>query len=110
MQDGKTVQQGFAARREFHEHFAMIQVAVLSTYGAEVHQAIDQLNRAVMAKTKQVGERSNRRTRAFRQSFHCEQKLMLLGFNALGAGRFFAEAQKLADAVPKFGKPSKSNV
>jgi hypothetical protein len=34
---------------------------------------------------------------------------MLLGFYALGAGRFLAEMQELPDSVPNLSKPTKAS-
>jgi len=83
-------------------------MAVLATHSASFHQAIDQFHRAVVADTKLLGKRSDGWTSALRKSLYCKQDLVLVGFDSFGAGCFFAEVQKLPDAVTELGELPKA--
>ena len=98
------MQQILAVGGEFNKYFAMILVVVPAFHCPAFHQTIHEFSSAVMAKAKPVGKRLNSRTNSLRQSLDRKQKLMLLGFNALGSGRFLAEAKELTDATPEFRK------
>jgi hypothetical protein len=102
------MQQHFSMRREFNQDFSLILVAVPATKGAALYQPIYEFDRAVVTKTKLLGKRCDGGTAVLRQSLDCQQNLVLLGLNTLGAGRFFAEVQELPDTVTELGKPPKA--
>jgi len=103
-QNGELVQQFFTMRSKFYKDFTAVLFAVPACHPSALHEAVNQLNRTVMAKTKSLRKRTHGGTSSLGQSFDGEQELVLLRFDALGPGDFFAYMQKLADAVAKFGK------
>jgi hypothetical protein len=102
------MQQGLAVRRKFHEYFAMILVPVSALQSALNNETIYKFHRAVMAKAELLGECGNSGTSALGQALDREEKLMLLGFDTLGAGRFLAKVQELPNTVPELSKPTKA--
>jgi hypothetical protein len=102
------MQQGFAVRRELHQHFTMILISVSALQRALVNETIYKFYGAVMAKAELLGKCGNSGTIALGQAPERQKKLMLLGFDALGAGRFFAKMQELPDTVPKLSKLAKA--
>ena len=103
------MQQCLAVRRKFYEHFAMILIPVPASHGAPVNDTIYKFHGAVMAKAELMGERGYSGTSIPWQALDCQKKLMLLGFDALGAGRFLAKMEELPDTVPELGKPPKAS-
>ena len=108
MKNGKLVQQVLAMPGEFDENLAMILVAVTPPYGAAGDKAVHEFHGTVMPQKQLLGESGNRGTRAARQTFDGKEKLVLVGFDAFGAGGFFTEMQELPNAAPEFGKLPKT--
>jgi hypothetical protein len=61
-----------------------------------------------MTKAELPGKCGYRGTGILRQALDRQQKLRLLRFDALGAGRFLAEVQELPDAAPELSQPAKA--
>src|SRR5665213_3351977 len=91
-------------RGKFYQYFTTILFAVSAYHPSMLHEAVDQLHRAVMTKAKSLRKRTHCGTSSLGQSFDGEQDLMLLRFDPLGPGCFFAHMQELADAVSEFSK------
>jgi hypothetical protein len=106
VQNGELVQQFLAVRGEFNQYLATVPITGPAFHCPMFHQAIHKLYSAVMAKAKSMGKSRDGRTSTPRQSLDRKQKLMLLRFDALRSGGFFAEVQKLTDAIPEFGEPA----
>ncbi len=104
MQKGKALQKLFAMRRKFYQNLTPVFTAVPARKSATFHEPVDEFDCAVMPKTKPGGKRGDRRTHALRQAFYGEQKLVLLWLNTAQASGFFAEVQKLPDAITELGK------
>jgi hypothetical protein len=104
VQNGELVQQLLAVRGEFNQYFATVLITGPAFHCPMFYQAIHKLYSAVMAKAKPVGKSRDGRTSTPRQSLDRKQKLMLLRFDALRSGGFFAEVQELTDAIPEFGE------
>jgi hypothetical protein len=102
------MQQSFAVWRKFHEHLAVILISEPTSQGALVNETIYKLHSTVMAKAELPGERSYSRTSAPGQALDRQKKLMLLGFDTFGTGRFLAEVQELTDSVPELSEPPKT--
>lgn len=97
-----------ATRRNDHEHFATILFAMQPLQSAAFNETIYKFRRTVMAKAELPGECGDGRTSARGQAHDCQKKLVLLGFDALGAGCVFAEVQELPYTVPELSKPAKT--
>ena len=102
------MKQRLAMRREFNQDFSLIFITVLTANGAAFDKAVQESDRAVVAETKLLRKRSNGGTGALRQTLDGQKDLVLLRLNSLGAGRFFAKAQKLPDTVTELGKAPKA--
>nr|WP_251106451.1 hypothetical protein [Alloacidobacterium dinghuense] len=102
------MQQGLAVRRKLHQHFTMIVVPRPTSYGALVNKTIYKFYSTVMANAELLRKCGNRGTSALGQALECQEKLMLMGFDTLGTGRFLAKAQELPDAMPKLSKLAKA--
>lgn len=68
------------------------------------HEAVDKFYGAVMAQAESFRKRPDRGTTSPRQPFNGQEYLVLLGFKSLRTSGFFAQVQKLADAIAKLGK------
>ena len=104
--------QALAARRDHEERAAAIP-RVLATAGVAVcDQArtgpTDLRLVAVQAKAELPRKCGYRGTSVLRQALDRQQKLMLLGLDALGAGRFLAKVEELPDAAPELSQPAKA--
>jgi hypothetical protein len=95
-------------RRQFDQHFTLILGAMFASKGATLHKAINEFDCAVVTETELLRKRGDGGTAALRQPLDCEENLMLLGFNSLGTGRLFAEAQELPDTVTELGETPKA--
>jgi hypothetical protein len=102
------MQQSLAVRCKFHKHLATILVALPALQGALVNETIHKFHGTVMAKAELLGECRNSRTSAPGQALDRQKKLMLLGFDTFGTGRFLAEVQELTDVVPELSQPTKT--
>ena len=102
------MKQRLAMRREFNQDFSLIFITVLTANGAAFDKAVQESDRAVVAETKLLRKRSNCGTGTRRQTLDGQKDLVLLRLNSLGAGRFFAEAQKLPYPVTELGKAPKA--
>jgi hypothetical protein len=107
MEYREPVQQHFSVWRELNQHFTVVLIAGPAPQRSALDQPINQLDRTVVTKAELLRNGPHRRARAGRQAFDGEQKLVLLGFNALGAGGFLAEVQELPDTVPELGQLAK---
>ena len=67
-------------------------------------QTIAQLDGGVVADVQPAGNFRDRRVNVFRQALQCEQQLMVLRIDAIGASRLFAEMQEAPDLVAEFGE------
>jgi len=65
-------------------------------------QAIDQFHRAVMLELETAGELADRSPGPRRKSPDGEQKLMLLGFQAVSPDLLLAEVEETPDLTAKF--------
>jgi hypothetical protein len=101
------MQQCLAAGCKVHEHFGLILISVPAPHGVPINDTIYKLSRAVMAKAELMGERGHGGTSVPSQALNGQEKLMLLGFNTLGAGGFLAKMHKLRDTVPELSKRTK---
>lgn len=86
----------------------MIVIPVSALQGALVNEAIYKFHGTMMAKAELPRKCSNSRMIALGQALERQEKLMLLGFDTLGAGGFLAKVQKLPDTVPELSKLAKA--
>ena len=73
MQHRELSQELFAIRGQFDQHFAAILLAVPAHDGAPFHQAVNELDCAVMPQQETRGKRGDGGTSALRQAFYSEQ-------------------------------------
>jgi hypothetical protein len=90
VQNGESTQQCLAARCKFYKHFALILTSVAASHSATINEPIYKFYSAVMAKTELMGEHRYGGTSVLSQALDCQEKLMLLRFDTLGASRFLA--------------------
>jgi hypothetical protein len=104
MQNRKPMQQGFAVRRQFYQHLAVVIISVPAPQGTALNEAVDKLHGTVMAKAELARERSNCRADTLGQTFDGQEQLMLLRLDASGPGYLLAGMKKLPDAVTELGE------
>jgi hypothetical protein len=103
MKNREPMQQHFAVWGQLDQHFAMILIARPALQSSAFDQPADQLDRTVVAQTELLRDCRHGWTRAGWQALDGEQKLMLLGFDALGTGGFLTEVQELPDTMAELG-------
>jgi hypothetical protein len=69
-----------------------------------LNEAIDEFHRTVVAQAEPFRKRPDCWTTSLRQSFYGEEDLVLLRFDALRPGSFFAYMQELTYAKAELGK------
>lgn len=102
------MKQSLTAGRKFHKHLATIRTPVPAPQSTLVHKTIYKFHRTVMAKAELLRERSNSGMSTPRQALDRQEKLMLLGFDALGMSRFLTKVMELTDTVSELSKPPKA--
>ena len=80
VQQGEFSENFLAGPGKFDQSFTTVFLTVPANNNAPLCHPVDQFHRAVVSKAKPGGKRGNSGTRARRQSFNCEQQLMLLRF------------------------------
>ena len=103
MQYRKPFQNLFAVRRELNQNFTAVLIAVVADYRAALLQTVNQFDRAVVLQAKPVCKCGSSGPGSFRQPFHGEKQLMLLGFYAGRTDSLFAEMNKGANSITEFG-------
>ena len=76
----------------------------MTSDGAGVFQAVDQFHGAVMLDEEARRDLSNSRLHVIRQAMDCEQKLMLLGLDAVFLCGSLAEVEESADLAAELGE------
>lgn len=102
MKNGKFGKDFFTVRRQLNQDLAPVTFTMAANHRAPVRQAVQELDGAVVAQAHSGRESSDGRAFGLRQPFDSEQKLMLLGFQAMSARSFFTEMKELADAITEF--------
>ncbi len=100
----EAVEQGGAGAGERDEDFAMIGIAVGAVEEAAGAEAVDEFDGAVMADEEAGGEFADEGAGALWQAGDCEKKLVLAGFEAVGACLFLAEVEEAVDLEAEVGE------
>ncbi len=98
----KLAQQGSAGRRQSNPHFALVFLSWLPDDRAGLLHTVDQLDCAVMLDEHARGYFTDGWLRVLRETVHSQQKLVLLGFDAVRFGRRFTEVEELANLSSEF--------
>ena len=99
--NNKVTQHLVALGGQLNEDLATVFTAALSRDESPFGHAVHQLHGAVVLDLHALGEFSDRRPDAVRRALDGKQELVMLWFEARLASRLFAEAQILANSVPK---------
>ena len=100
----QAVQQLFPLICEPNMHFTLICFRRYPLHHSVLRQPVHQFNGAVMTNQHPRCELANSRFNAIRQAFDCQQELMLLRLNSVGARLIFAKPQEPADLIAKFSQ------
>lgn len=101
---GKRPQLGGSLSGQMEEDLAAIGRVRLALDESGRFQAIDQLDRSVMAQREAVRQLANRRVSARGQSLKRQQSLVLVRLDPMLAGPCLAELKKMPELVAKFGQ------
>jgi len=100
---GECLEDAFTARRELYVNLSTVVLAQCAAHESAGGQPIDQLDCAVVLNLqpfRQVGDAS---ASSAGHAFYGKQKLVLLRLESSRARYVFAESEKAADLVAKFG-------
>jgi hypothetical protein len=86
------------------EHFTTIFNAMSTRYCSLLDKPVNQLNRAVMSQAQSLRKSPDCRAASLRKPFNGQEDLVLLWLDSLRPRSFFAQVQKLADAIAEFGE------
>ncbi len=101
---GQTAKNCASGRCELNPHLALVFLARTSRDSACHFQTVHQFDCAVMLNEEPRRQLTNGWTRAFRQSLHGQQQLVLLRLDAEFFRRRLAEMKELADLPPEFSQ------
>ena len=89
-----------------YEHLPAILRACGANHKPLVFHAIHEFDHAVMPELQPVRQLSDGRGMPVRQTFDCEQKLMLLRLQSEPPDLLLAEMQETPDLIPELGQIS----
>jgi len=100
----------FATRGEPELDLATVRAAARTGDQPARLKAIGEFDGAVMADVQALGEFADGGGFGVRHSFNGEQRLVLLGLDAHGAGSIVAETKETANLVTEFGEGREVNI
>jgi hypothetical protein len=89
---------------EANKHLPLISLIPAALDETTIGEPIDEFDRAMMRELEPLGQSADGRFPSLRQPLHGKEQLMLLGFKARSTRSLFAEAEKAAKLIAKFGE------
>jgi hypothetical protein len=102
MTDREFPENRFAARGDFQKDMTPVLAALPLANESVADQPLGQFNSAVVPDVQSLGDFADVGLHALRETFQCQQQLMLLRIKARIHGRLLAEMQKPANLIAEF--------
>ena len=104
MSEREGPQHLFSLWGEGDKHPSLIPLAPAALDETTFGEPVDEFDRAMMRDLEPLGQSTDGRFPSLRQPLHCQQQLVLLGFKTRSTRGLFAEAEKAAQLIAKFGE------